>query len=60
MYCLNGVVYTYGVYARCRYDIRYGDGTYTFMYFATTCATSAAPEIFGAEGGYGIAALTIG
>ena len=36
------------------------DGTYTFMYFATTCATSVAPEIFGAEGGYGIATLTIG
>ena len=35
------------------------DGTYTVMYFATTCATSVAPEIFWSDGGVGIATLTI-
>ena len=35
------------------------DGTYTVMYFATTCASSVAPEIFWSEGGVGIATLTL-
>ncbi len=35
------------------------DGTYTIMYFATTCATSVAPEIFWSDGGVGIATVTL-
>ncbi|MBO4423425.1 MAG: VCBS repeat-containing protein [Clostridia bacterium] len=35
------------------------DGTYTVMYFATTCASSVAPEIFWSEGGVGVATLTL-
>lgn len=35
------------------------DGTYTVMYFATTCASSVAPEIFWSDGGVGIATLTL-
>lgn len=35
------------------------DGTYTVMYFATTCASSVAPEIFRSDGGVGVATITL-